>query len=401
MAENWSRRALLASLGAFTLSGCIASNQDEGTESTPASPGDESPTSPGDESPSEPQDEPTAPEQIIADWPMPAYDAGRSNYSPAAGGLTEPLAELWSATMDASLSAPVLADEMLFVGGDDGSVRAIDSKTGGERWRQSVGAPVDTPWVIDNRVVVPTAEGIVALGTGDGTEAWRANTPSRASVLVASHGVYWLTPDPIVGSLELEDGTERWRTEFRDPWNPHLFAGDGSVFVSTGTNGRIPWTFDSETGDVVGDEPESGHDFPAERFSLDGAVYAVDPFFGSVSGDGWSQGVDAVGEYALSGGGNRVYYIANDGEEPGLYALSRTDGTVEWTRDAVTEVVGRPVVAGESVLVRSDDMLYCFDSTDGTERWSRSSDGLGKRFIVADDLVYTTQDATLRGFRPP
>lgn len=171
--------------------------------------------------------------------------------------------------------------------------------------------------------------------------------------------------------------------------------------MSTGTNGCIPWTFAPETGDVVGDEPEPGHDFPAERFALDGAVYAVDPFFGVVHGDDWSQGVAAIGTYALSGGGTRVYYIADSGEEPGLYALSRRDGTVEWMTDAVTAVLGRPVVAAGCVLVRGRDALYCFDPADGTERWSRPGDDIGTGLVVADDLVFTTRGDTVRAFRPP
>lgn len=389
MSEDWSRRALLASLATATLAGCSASTPDGGADATPTTPGDETPTEP----------RPSTPEHIDADWPMPAHDAGRSNYSPV-DGPTGPVAELWSTPVDASLSGPVLADETLYVGGDDGTVRAVDATTGAERWRRSVGAPADTPWVLGDRLFVPTTESIVAFGVRDGTEAWRADTPGRAAVLVASHGIYWLTQEPVVVGLERTDGSERWRTALRDPREPHLFAGEGAVFVSTGTNGRIPWTFDPETGEVVGDEPEPGHDFPAERFALDGTVYAVDPFFGIVHGDEWSQGVEAGGESALSGGGDRVYYVADSGDRPGLYALSRTDGTVEWTTDVVTAVLGRPVVTDGCVLVRDQDALHCFDPVDGTERWSRPGDGID-RFVVADDLVFTTGDGAIRAFRPP
>lgn len=391
MPEDWSRRTLLASLPTATLAGCSASNPDGGADDTPTTPGDATPTEP----------RPSAPEHIDADWPMPAHDAGRSNYSPVASGPTDRVAELWTTAVDASLSGPVLADETLYVGGDDGTVRAVDAATGEERWQRPVGAPADTPWVHGDRLFVPTAEGIVALGVRDGTEAWRADTPGRVAVLVASHGIYWLTREPAVVALARTDGSERWRTALRDPWEPHLFAGEGSAFVSTGTNGRIPWTFAPETGDVVGDEPEPGHDFPAERFALDGTVYAVDPFFGVVHGDDWSQGVAAIGTYALSGGGDRVYYLADSGDEPGLYALSRTDGTVEWATDAVTAVVGRPVVADGSVLVRGQDALHCFDPAGGTERWSRPGDDVGTRFVVADDIVFTTRDGAIRAFRSP
>lgn len=387
MAANRSRRAFLASLGAASLAGC--------TSNAPVTEADTTGTS-------TPRAAPEPPARIDAEWPMPAHDAGLSNATRESAGPTAPLAALWQVTADTTLSQPVLADETLYVGGADGTVLALDARTGEERWRQSVGVGANAPWAVGEDLYVPTAEAIVALSATRGDEQWRVDIPDRAGILVAAHGVYWIS-EGVVAGLGREDGSERWRTPLQDPWEPHLFAGEASLFVSTGTNGRIPWTVAPETGNVAGNEPEPGHDFPAERFYLDGTVYAVDPFFGIVAGDGWNQGVKALGagelEYGLSGGLAHVYYIANGGEEPGLYALSRTDGTVEWSAHLNPETVSRPVVAGESILVHTGEKLRCFDPIDGTERWARQSDGIGERVIVADDLVYTTQDDAVRAFR--
>lgn len=395
MPDVWSRRALLASLGSVTVAGCIAGTRDEGDD-TPA-------TTSGDGATSEPQGTPTAPDRIEADWPMPGYDAGRSNFSPVADGPVDPVAELWSTAMDSALSRPILADGTLYVGGADGVVRAVDARTGEVSWQQSVGAPAGTPRAVADHLFVATGEGIVALAASDGAEAWRTGTPDRTDLLAAPHGIYWLSDQdsPVVVGLERGGGTERWRTELHEPLDAHLFASSETVLVSTGTNGRFPWRLDPGTGEVLGDEPEPGHDFAAELFSLDGTVYAVDPLFGSVDGGGWTAGVDAAGRYALTGGADRVYYLADGGEEPGLYALSKSDGSIDWTTDAVTAVVGRPVVARECVLVRSEGALHCFDPADGTERWSQPADGIGERFVVADDMVFTSRDGTLRAFRPP
>ncbi|WP_372912375.1 PQQ-binding-like beta-propeller repeat protein [Salinigranum sp.] len=63
------------------------------------------------------------------------------------------------------------------------------------------------------------------------------------------------------------------------------------------------------------------------------------------------------------------------------------------------DLAGRPVVARETVLVQAGGELHCFDPEDGSRRWSRAAADLGPRVAVADDLVYTTHDGTVRALR--
>jgi outer membrane protein assembly factor BamB len=342
---------------------------------------------------------------------MPAFDPGRSNYSPDAPGPTTRIAELWRTTADAGLSAPVVADGTLFVGGDDGVVRALDARTGDERWRLSVGTSAGAPWLLDGRLYVPTADGIVALDADERTEVWRIDTPDRADVIVAPSGVYWLSAGepPAVVAHGRTDGSERWRAEIGEPWSPRLLAGDGTVFLSSGTHDFEFWRFDADSGAVTGDEPRLGNDFPAEQFYQDGTVYAADSFFGGVratavdgDGDGWVQNdLEPGGRAAglLSGGADQLYYTSNGDDGPGLYALSAADGSVAWTVDVEPTITTRPVVAREAILLGTDAGLLCFDPTDGTEQWAAPAvDG---PVVVVDDLVYATGGETVRALRPP
>lgn len=411
MAEHWSRRALLATLGTTALAGCVADTDlnapvDEESTRTPTSP-----VTSGE--PSTPRPDPTAPEHLETDWPMPGFDPGRSNYTPDAPGPTEPVAELWRRSTDATLSAPVLVDGTLYVGGDDGVVRAFDARTGDDRWRASVGAPAGTPWWFEGRLFVPTDEAVVALDAGDGTEAWRIDTPDRAAVLVAPSGVYSLSArePPAVARHAREDGERLWRTEIERPSEPPLFAGDGRVFVSSGTHDFRFWHLAVDSGALLSDAPRGGNDFPAEQFFMGSTVYAAGSFFGKVrasavgeGGDGWLQsdlnpGGRDGGE--LSGGGDRVYYTSNTDDGPGLYALSATDGSVAWTADVAPAITGRPVVANESVVVPTGEGRRCFDPSDGTELWAGPPDGAGGRFVVVDDLVYAAAEGGVRALRPP
>lgn len=391
-----TRRALLATLGALPLPGCIASDD----------PGDGS----GDPS-ATPDDGPEPPARIDSSWPMPAADVGGSNHASGAAGPTSMVGELWSMTLEAPLSGPVLADGTVYVGDADGSVRSVDARTGEAGWQQSVEPEAGTPWVMDGSVFVPTADSVHALAAGDGTQQWSEEARAVAEFLVAPHGVYYVTgeTEPTLVGLDPDDGSERWRTNFAEPWAGPLFADDGHVFVPSGTHDSFPWIFAADSGEFVGDRrPERGADFAAEQFLHDGVVYAADGFFGRVRAERltaegytlrWDAGIDAYVGFELAGGGDRVYFQAEAGEEPGLYALSTGDGAEAWVNDGVKAIVGRPVVADEAVLVLTDDALRCFDPADGSERWSYPRDGVGRRFIVADDLVFTSVGETLRALR--
>jgi outer membrane protein assembly factor BamB len=403
MAPHRSRRALLATLGTTVVAGCL------GDVDPNAAPVDEGPT--GTASTSRP--EPTAPERLDTDWPMPGFDPGRSNYTPDARGPTEPIAELWHRSTDAALSAPVVAGGTLSVGGDDGVVRAFDASSGDDRWRTSVDAPAGTPWSVDGDLFVPTDGAVVALDAGGGAERWRIETTDRDAVLVDQRGVYWLSSGepPVVARHAREDGERLWRTEIGRPCEPPMFAGDGSVFVSSGTHDFRFWRLAVDSGEVVAEAPRAGNDFPAEQFLADSTVYAADSFFGKVrasavgGGDhGWVQSDLSPGGRdggALGGGEERVYYTSNTDDGPGLYALSSTDGSVAWTADVAPTITGRPVVASEAVVVPTNEGRRCFAPANGAELWAGQPDEAGDRFAVVDDLVYATTDAGVRALRPP
>ncbi|MFB6095197.1 MAG: PQQ-binding-like beta-propeller repeat protein, partial [Halodesulfurarchaeum sp.] len=231
MTRVWSRRTLLASLGTLPIAGCAGNISETPTPGSPTptqapSPTEtptetqtetptstETPTEP--QPPSTPSGTPTRPERIDSSWPMPAHDPGLSNATADAPGPTDLIGTLWRVRHGSSLSRPVVADGTVFVGADDGTVLALDARTGSERWQQSVGAPAEAPWVTDDRLYVPTEGAVVSLAISDGSRQWRMATPDRAAILLASHGVYWIAKGepPSVVSLALADGSEHWRTD--------------------------------------------------------------------------------------------------------------------------------------------------------------------------------------------
>lgn len=390
-----SRRALLASLGAAAVAGCLGGPD-------PAASPSESPTTTGTPTPTR---TPVPPEGVDTDWAAPAHDPGLSNGTTAPGPAARP-GLLWEVDADPSLSAPVVADGTVYVGSTDGRVRALDARTGASVWTASVGETAGAPWVREGAVVVPTDDAVVALAT-DGTERWRVATPGRIALVVAAHGVYWLqegTPTVVAHGF---DGAERWRTDLGEVWEPPLFAAPDRVFVSSGARDSRFWRLDAADGALLGERPRPGADFPAEQYHRDGTVYAVDAFFGNVDttavgadGHDWSQGVPPGGRAGeMSGGPALTYYVSTADEATTVTALSATDGAVAWEATVDPAPTGRVLAAGEVALLPTDDGIYALDIEDGRERWSLSA--ATDRLAVADDLLYAAADGAVRAYRAP
>lgn len=425
MSEHWSRRAFLATLGVTTLAGCQTDTGGDGA----ATPGDASTATPetpdtdgtqthggsDDSERTPPEAEPETPDSIDGAWSQPAHDAGRSNYAPGSAGPTSRVASLWGVTTDGSLSAPVVAREAVYVGGEDGLVRAFDAATGTEDWHRSVGDAAGTPRVLDGRVYVP-GEGAIHALNEDGSDAWSVETAPLHDVVVTGSGVFYLADDTdgddddrgVVVALDTA-GEQRWRTTVEDPWEERIFAGAGRVFVPSGPYDFQLWAFDGATGEFLPDrKPARGADFPETRFYREGTHYMVEGFFGSIDarpvtddGVNWSAGLEAGGTFGIAGGGDRVYVAQNthDSEGVRLFALSRESGSTVWEQ-SLEGFPGRPVVTSEGVYTRTDARFRCFDPADGTERFSQPSESVGEQFVVVDDLVVTIQDSVVRALRP-
>lgn len=244
-----TRRGFLVGTGATVLAGCLGLVNDE-TDIDP-------------------------PESIDSAWPQPGYDHRIRNYTPTASGPRTEIDDLWTVEGEASYTPPVIADEQLFVGSADGSVRAFDARYGEELWTISVGDEAGQPQVRDELVYVATEEATVALSPEDGEEQWRidgvpdvspsfgmaSETPSSDGILYTPHGLYGVresakacpddaddytcpagsggegaTTAAFVSRYNPVDGSLLWEEPVFSPLTAHLFAGEDSLFLSSGVS---------------------------------------------------------------------------------------------------------------------------------------------------------------------
>jgi outer membrane protein assembly factor BamB len=155
------------------------------------------------------------------DWPMFLHDASRSGATkaklpqelattwqaevckPADG----PLADAWKARLVSCLSAPVVAEGLLFAAATEANqVVALDAADGKPAWRFTAGARIDTPPTIyQGLCFFGCHDGwLYALCAKDGKLAWRVRVAPAERRMVAFGQVesVW----PAIGSVLIHDG---------------------------------------------------------------------------------------------------------------------------------------------------------------------------------------------------
>ncbi len=232
---------------------------------------------------------------------------------------------------------------------DSGTLHCLDAATGQDVWKAEgpKGASWATPLFWDNRgtteVVVGTQGAIVAWNLADGREAWRyggLDTSFACSPVADAEGVYFGTSSP--GS--------------KAPAGAILAGAQGDVSLSGGATSSVavPWT-----------RVKSGAGMPSP-------VVAGDLlwFFGNTAvcfdkrtGEEKVRkrlpgGTQAVGCPVVAG--ERIYVVNEAGRTIVLGTGPEFEVLGEWDLGADGEIFwATPAVAGDALLIRSSDAVYC------------------------------------------
>ncbi len=224
----------------------------------------------------------------------------------------------------------------------DARLRALDARTGDERWSYPIGdaascggVPVRVAQAHDGNVYVSAGTRVLALDMMSGHVRWHFEAPAVflcpptfvPGPAVAGGGVYLADYLGTVYALDATDGRDRWRiaTEARSSVDSVLVAG-GHVHVGSG---KGLYTLDAVTGT------------PKWRFQAGG---------------------DIVGAPAVAEG--RIHFGSTDHL---LYTLKADDGRLRWKLATGGEITGSPVVKDGVVYACSKDRcVYALDAEKGT-----------------------------------
>lgn len=291
----------------------------------------------------------TAPERAVAQsvdsWPMARADA--ANTGAVAGEAPESVVERWTyETATAVRSAPAVAGGMAYLGGEDGSVHAVDTESGERAWLVQVGGSVVTsPAVAGGRVYVTGGDGVVrALAAGTGEEHWSValDRGSEASPTIADGTVYVGSNDGQIQALTTEKGEERWATTVGRGVTGAPAVVDGTAYAAT-TEGR---------------------------------VVALGAKSGRVR---WESNLYRTVQTPPVVDGGQVYVVSASDV---LFALDAASGAQRWEYDVPTANRTQVVTTGDTLLVGSaNDNVYSLNPGTGSRRYEFDP-GIGAHALV-------------------
>lgn len=268
--------------------------------------------------------------------------------------------ERWTYETGSVYLPPRVDDGVVYVGSDDGAVRAIGARDGEKRWKTDLGQLEKTlssvhVVSVDDAVYV-TGGPVFALDRRDGSVLWRydgLDDVERATVVDGT--VYAAAWDAVVA---VDGGEERWRAAFHD----------GNRWIEGVEGDRL-------------------------LVEADGRLHALDVTSGEKQ---WATGEFSHLRVAANDG---TVYVGGDR----LAAFAADDGTERWGRELengrVVESLSvdppgpvRGIWDDDRLFAWTDDRLIAFDDA-GERTWAREFDGDVISHHVDDDLYAGTRES--------
>ena len=323
-----------------------------------------------------------------------------------AGSSSEPPAGaqdgvIWTFTTGGwVLTAPVIVDEVVYAGSDDGNLYALTADSGELLWSFATGDVIRSiPTVFDGTVYFGSNDNhLYALDAATGEELWRYDTEGSVqySPTVGGSMVYFSARgelDWTVHAVDAATGEVVWVSKHPYPIEPRFTPTvHGDRLYAQGAEYGTFYALDAATGEVVWQAEVGGYVESAPTV-LGGVVYltvinqayAFDEATGELIWSVNTEEFPARDFPALVVDG--IYYLAPSSY---VYALDAATGEEIWNYDAA-ELSSAPVVA-DGVLYGASELaeyLFALDALTGEVLWTTSTEDFTSRFLtVVDGILY-------------
>ncbi|MGC1172864.1 outer membrane protein assembly factor BamB [Polaromonas sp.] len=333
-----------------------------------------------------------------------------------------PAKQVWTARIG-EVSFPLQANvsgDTVLVAATDGTVAALDARSGRDFWRTNVGAPIAAGVGSDGKVaaVVTRTNEVVALAGGK--EIWRQKLAAQAftSPFVAGGRVFVLAADRSVNAFDGQTGRKLWSQQ--RPSEPLVLRQSGVMLAVGDTlvaglagrltglnplNGSIRWEapIASPRGindverlvDLVGTVSRNGNTVCARAFQA--SVGCVDAQRGALL---WTK--PANGAQGIDGDDRLVFGTEADGR---VQAWRRTDGENAWNTDRLRyRNLSAPLVVGRSIAIGdSAGFVHLLSREDGSMLNRLATDGspvVASPVLAGNVLIAVTRSGAVFGFAP-
>jgi len=309
---------------------------------------------------------------------------------------------------------------LVYVASTDGTVAAIDARTGGDLWRTALGTKLSAGVGSDGRYVA-VVSGDNELITLDGNkEVWRQKLGAMTltAPLVAGARVFVLSADRSVTAFDAATGRRLWQQQRS---GEALVLGRSGIVMAVGDTlvaglsgrlvglhpltGKIRWEAQVANSrgtneverlvDLVAGVSRDGNQVCVRSFQS--AVGCVDAAKGSVV---WSK--PASGATGVDGDESMVYGTESDGR---LVAWRRADGERQWVSERLRfRNLSAPVLLGRSLVIDDETgTLHFLSRQDGSPLNRVPTDGspaAATPVLVGQTFVTVTKRGSIFGFKP-
>ena len=296
----------------------------------------------------------------LADVPLDGVNDARTGIHPGPGPGGMPV-EAWSLPVGTVKFSPVIQDGVLFFGGRDRRLRAVDAVTGVERWSFTASDEIEGAAAVGGGIVAFTdlSGSLFGLDTEMGLQRWRGagDQYQGASPALIGDSVYAGGGDGQLHVLDALAGTERWSYD----------AGAPVTAV----------TVDDETA-YVG--------------TIDGRLLAVTLATRSLAWPGVAIGPGSLDRIIADGG--RLYAAASDTAGPGrVVAIDQGSGAVVWSFAPTGGTRLRlGALTNDQLYVTSTGGVSALDTATGTPRWHVAEPSSQQGLVFSDGTLYVAAD---------
>ncbi len=328
----------------------------------------------------------------------------------SAAALPPTLKLLWMYNAgDVIDSSAAIVEGVVYVGGGNGDLLALDLDSGKLRWKYQTGNLIgeSSPAVAGGTVYIADLGGVLhAVNVRDGKPLWTFKTASeiKSSPVVVNDVVLIGSYDGHLYGVEVKTGRMRWKVLTNGQVHATPAVQDGLTFIAgcdsifraiRVTDGREMYQIPS--GAYTGASPVLDGD-RAYFGTFNNEVLALDLKKRSVV---WRYSQpDARFPYyssaALDGG-----RVLVGGRDKAVHAIDTATGKGAWTFVTRARVDSSPVVSGGRVYIGSSDgRLYVLDSASGRKLWEFDigADVTASPAIAAGRLVIGAQDGKVYVF---